>query len=109
MLLVMAQEACDKFVPGVAPDGLVIIDSEHVKNVPEVKAKVLKYAISQRARELGREIVANIVALGLLVGITKIVPEEAALSAVLARVPKGTEDLNRKAFLAGIEAAKEVS
>ena len=59
------------------------IDSEHVKNVPEVKAKVLKYAISQRARELGREIVANIVALGLLVGITKIVPEEAALSAVL--------------------------
>ncbi|MGI6631928.1 MAG: 2-oxoacid:acceptor oxidoreductase family protein [Bacillota bacterium] len=109
VLLVMAQEACDKFVPGVAPDGLVIIDSEHVKNVPEVKAKVLKYAISQRARELGREIVANIVALGLLVGITKIVPEEAALSAVLARVPKGTEDLNRKAFLAGIEAAKEVS
>ena len=38
----------------------------------------------------------HIVALGLLFGITKIVPEEAALSAVLARVPKGTEDLNRK-------------
>lgn len=109
VLLVMAQEACDKFVPGVAPGGLVIVDSDYVKDVPPVDAKVLKYPISKRAKELGREIVANIVAVGLLIGLTKAVPESAGLSAVLARVPKGTEELNRKAYLAGIEAAKELA
>lgn len=108
VVLVMAQEACDKYVPGVSAGGLVIVDSDYVKKVPEVNAKVLKCGISKRARELGREIVANIVALGLLVGLTKMVPEEAALEAVLARVPKGTEELNKKAYLAGIEAAKEM-
>jgi 2-oxoglutarate ferredoxin oxidoreductase subunit gamma len=109
ILLVMTQEACDKFVPGVRPGGMVIVDDTYVKDVPPTDAKVIKYSISAKAKELGREIVANIVALGLLVGLTGIVPEEAALQSVLARVPKGTEELNKTAFLAGIQAAKEVN
>lgn len=109
ILLVMTQEACDKFVPGVRPGGMVIVDDTYVKDVPPIDAKVIKYPISAKAKELGREIVANIVALGLLVGLTGIVPEEAALQSVLARVPKGTEELNKTAFLAGIQAAKEVN
>ncbi|MGI6663123.1 MAG: 2-oxoacid:acceptor oxidoreductase family protein [Bacillota bacterium] len=109
ILLVMTQEACDKFVPGVRPGGMVIVDDTYVKDVPPIDAKVIKYSISAKAKELGREIVANIVALGLLVGLTGIVPEEAALQSVLARVPKGTEELNKTAFLAGIQAAKEVN
>ena len=108
VLLVMTQEACDKFVPGVRPGGMVVVDETYVRTVPPVDAKVLRYGISAKARELGREIVANIVAVGLLVGLTGIVPEDAALEAVLARVPKGTEELNKKAFLAGIQAAKEI-
>jgi 2-oxoglutarate ferredoxin oxidoreductase subunit gamma len=108
VLLVMAQEACDKFMPGVRPGGTVIVDDTYVKEVPPVDANVIRYSISVKAREMGREIVANIVALGLLVGVTGIVPEDAALEAVLKRVPKGTEELNKRAFLAGIQAAKEV-
>lgn len=108
VLLVMTQEACDKFVPGVRPGGTVIVDDTYVESVPPVDAEILRYSISRKAKELGREIVANIVALGLLIGLTGIVPEDATLQAVLARVPKGTEELNKKAFLAGIQAAKEV-
>jgi len=108
VLVVMAQEACDKYVPGVVSGGTIIVDSTHVRSIPKVNAKVIKYPISQKAKELGREIVANIVALGLLVGLTHIVPESAVIDAVLRRVPKGTENLNRKAFLAGIEAARRV-
>ena len=69
VLLVMAQElatVCSRRRSA----GLVIIDSEHVKNVPEVKAKVLKYAISQRARELGRDSCQHSRS-GALVGITR--------------------------------------
>jgi 2-oxoglutarate ferredoxin oxidoreductase subunit gamma len=107
VLLVMTQEASDRYGPGLAKGGTLIVDSTYVERVPDVDGKVVRYPISQKARDVGREIVANIVALGLLVGVTGAVPAEAALQAVLARVPKGTEELNRKAFSAGLEAAKE--
>ncbi len=107
-MVVMAQEACDKYVPAVAAGGTVIVDTTYVKSVPQVDAKIVNYPISEKARELGREIVANIVALGLLVGATAAVPAEAALSSLLTRIPKGTEELNKKAFQAGLDAAKEV-
>jgi 2-oxoglutarate ferredoxin oxidoreductase subunit gamma len=108
-IVVMAQEACDKFVPTVAKGGTVIVDSTHVKSVPEVDAKIVKYPISEKAVELGREIVANIVALGLLTGLVGIVPEDAVMKSLLRRIPKGTEELNKKAFKAGLEASREVS
>jgi 2-oxoglutarate ferredoxin oxidoreductase subunit gamma len=109
VLLLMAQEACDKYGADLAKGGTLIVDTTFVETLPAVDAKVVKYPVTQRARDLGREIVANIVALGLLVGVTGAVPPEAALAAVLARVPKGTEDLNKRAFQAGLDAAKEVA
>ena len=109
VLLVMAQEACDKYGSDLRRGGTLIVDSTYVKRLPAVEAKLVQYPVSQKARELGREIVANIVALGLLVGVTNAVPPEAALAAVLATVPKGTEDLNKKAFQAGLDAAKEIA
>ncbi len=108
-MVIMAQEACDKYVPSVAKGGTVIIDTTYVKSVPEVDAVVHRFPISEKAKELGREIVANIVALGLLVGMTGIVPVEAAVSSILSRVPKGTEGLNKRAFQAGIDAAASIS
>ncbi len=107
-LLVMAQEASDKYVPGVDPGGVIIVDSTYVKSVPETSARVIRYPVSEKARELGREIVANIVALGLLVGLSHVVPQKAVLSAILARVPAGTGELNEKAFMTGIEEAERL-
>jgi 2-oxoglutarate ferredoxin oxidoreductase subunit gamma len=45
--------------------------------------------------------VANIVSLGAIVGLSKVVSRSAIERAILARVPKGTEDLNRRALEAG--------
>jgi 2-oxoglutarate ferredoxin oxidoreductase subunit gamma len=60
------------------------------------------------AREkLGKAIVANIVALGVIVRLSKAVSEKAAEEAILARVPRGTEDLNRSAYRLGLETASE--
>ncbi len=106
-IVVMAQEACDKFASTIAPGGTVIVDSNHVRSVPELEARVISYPISKKAVELGREIVANIVALGLLTGVSGVVPPDAVLKSLLSRVPKGTEALNTKAFQAGLDAARE--
>lgn len=105
VLLVMTQEASDRYSGSLAQGGLLIADTTYVERLPDVEARIVRYPISRKARELGREIVANIVALGLLVGITACVPAEAVLQAALARIPKGTEEINASAFRAGLEAA----
>ena len=51
---------------------------------------------------------ANIVSLGLIVGLTQVVPEDAVMAAILDRVPKGTEELNEKAFQVGLELRQNV-
>jgi 2-oxoglutarate ferredoxin oxidoreductase subunit gamma len=108
-MVIMAQEACDKFAPTIAKGGTLIVDSTYVKSVPELDARVVKFPITEKARELGREIVANIVALGLLTGLVGVIPEDAVAKSLLARIPKGTEELNKKAFQAGLEASRAVS
>ena len=53
----------------------------------------------------GRRVTANIVRLGLLVGLTDVVSRKAIEAAVKARAPKGTEKLNLAALTAGLEEA----
>jgi 2-oxoglutarate ferredoxin oxidoreductase subunit gamma len=55
------------------------------------------------AEELGKRLVLNIVMLGFATAVSNIVGREAARSAVKVSVPKGTEELNFKAFEKGYE------
>ena len=50
---------------------------------------------------------ANIVAIGAIASITGQVTYEAVEKAVLSRVPKGTEELNKKALKAGFDLANK--
>ncbi len=84
-----------------------MVDSNYVTNVPEGKFKVYSLPITEIAeKEAGKTLVANIVALGIITELTGIVSKEAVESAILSRVPKGTEKLNLKAFNAGFDKAK---
>jgi 2-oxoglutarate ferredoxin oxidoreductase subunit gamma len=105
LLLAMNQKSCDEFYPDLKPNGLLIVDSTFVTQVPTPRA--FQVPFTRIAREkFKREVVANIVALGALSQLTPIVSSKAIESAVLARVPKGTEKLNRDALKAGMSAAK---
>lgn len=107
VLLAMSQEACNKYVSMLKTDGKLIVDSTLVLNVPEVKAQVVSLPITRTAREeLGNAMFANIIALGALVGSTGIVSRDALVKAVLARVPKGTEERNQKALELGFGMGK---
>ena len=83
-LLVMSQEAANKFIADCDEHTTVITDTLFVTDVP------------------GKSLFANIVALGAVVALTKCVSKEAILKAVLNRVPKGTEEANTKALEAGM-------
>ncbi len=105
LLLAMNQKSCDEFYSDLKPDGLLIVDSTFVTQIPTPKA--FQVPFTRIAREkFKREVVANIVALGALSQFTPIVSSKAIESAVLARVPRGTEKLNRDALKAGMSAAK---
>lgn len=103
ILLAMSQEACNKYVGMLKRDGILIVDTTYVKSIPEIPNTVYPLEITLKAKEtFGSSVSANIIALGALVGITGIVTKNSLLEAVLDRVPKGTEDNNRKALEIGL-------
>ena len=61
------------------------------------------YDIRLAEEKIGKKIVANLVALGVMHKLSRIISEEAVISAIMARVPKGTEDMNIQAFKHGQE------
>ena len=88
-------------------DSVMITDSLFVSEVPDFGGKVYELPITHSAREgLGKILFANIVALGALVKLTGVVSAESLEKAVLNRVPKGTEDKNRKALQIGMDLIK---
>lgn len=107
--LAMTQEAADKYANGIKPGGLLLLDSDFVKNEPQGDFKVIKMPIMRTAKEdLGREIVANVVALGAMIALTDVVSRDAGEQAVLRKVPEAFKDLNKKAYSLGFEKVKEL-
>jgi len=105
LLLAMNQKSCDEYYPDLKSEGMLIVDSTFVTQPPPGKA--FQVPFTRMARDqFKREVVANIIALGALAQLSPIVSPKAMEAAVLARVPKGTEKLNRDALKAGMAAAK---
>jgi 2-oxoglutarate ferredoxin oxidoreductase subunit gamma len=104
VLLAMNQKSCDDYYMDLKPEGVLIVDSTFVTQIPLSKAFQIPFTRIAREK-LKREMVANIVALGAISKLAPIVSSKAIEAAVLARVPKGTEKLNRDALRAGMNAA----
>ncbi|PLX85047.1 MAG: 2-oxoglutarate ferredoxin oxidoreductase subunit gamma [Desulfuromonas sp.] len=107
--LAMTQEAADKYAVGIKDGGILLLDSDFAPNAPEGNFTVYKIPIMRAAKEeIGREIVANVIALGAMIAMTGVVSRESGEKAVLAKVPEAFIDLNKKAYSLGFEKAKEV-
>jgi len=103
----MTQEACTKYCKDIKDGGILLVDSDEVKNIPSGNFKAYSFPITTIARdELGKTIVANIIALGMITELTKVVSHEALEKAVLARVPQAFLELNKKALQIGFDKAK---
>jgi len=106
ILLALTQEACDKYIDGLKDDGILLVDSQMVANIPKGQYKVVALPIIQSAVErLGKFLVSNIIALGIITKLSGVVSEDAVKHAIRARVPKGTEEININAFYTGIDLA----
>ncbi len=109
LLLALTQESFDRYHKDVKESGIIIVDEQAVNRISEGKFLLYKIPIIKLAREkLGRALFANIVALGIIAGISKIVSENALKQSIGARVPKGTEELNFNAFQIGLEESEKL-
>jgi 2-oxoglutarate ferredoxin oxidoreductase subunit gamma len=109
ILIIMSQGAYNKYVPGFRRDGLLIVDEDLVEMDEAAEGvQVLKVPATRMAEKLGRRIVANVVMLGFVAATTDIASPEALKQAVLDSVPKGTEELNTRAFETGLEYGQKM-
>ncbi len=107
VLLAMSQEAADKYSNDTNDHSVIVTDTLFVKDVPGKCKKRVDLPITHTAVETcGKALFANIVAIGAIVALSDCVSEEAIEKAVLARVPKGTEESNKKALRAGMGLVK---
>ncbi len=113
VLAVMSQEAYAKYTPSLQHGAQLLIDSTLVKIDHPNGFKMYSIPATAIAKELGKTAVANIVMLGFLTAVTKVASVEAMKKAIAASVPKGTEELNIRAFewgyAEGMKQAKEKS
>ena len=103
VLLALNQASLDKYLGDLKPGGVLLVDADLVREVQVEGAVAIPF--TRLARELGKEMMANIVALGALATITQAVSAEGLKQAVLARVPPQTREMNQKALEAGMAAA----
>jgi 2-oxoglutarate ferredoxin oxidoreductase subunit gamma len=106
VLLCMNQSSCEAYAFDLKPDGLLLVDASFVHDTPTTRAVSLPFTKIARD-EVGRVQTANIVALGALAVLSGAVGVTGLKAAVLARIPRGTEELNEKALEAGFLAARQ--
>ncbi len=96
VVVALSQAGYDRFGRDVAEDGVVLVDSALVE-----AEGVTSVPFTTTAEEIGRKIVSNIVMVGYLGALIDVVPHDVLETTVLANIPAGTEDLNRRAVRAG--------
>lgn len=106
LLLAMTQESHDKYCKDLKGDAILIVDSFHVTHVSRKNAICIPITSIARV-ELGKELFANTISLGIIVELTNIVSKKAIEKAILVRAPQGTEEKNKKALNVGFEIAQK--
>lgn len=107
MLLAMNQASCDAYFFDFKPNGLLLVDSTLVEQVPTNRVIALPFTKIARAQASTSQ-AANMAALGAIANFCPIITPAVLENALVARVPAGTVTRNRKAFKAGLKAARAV-
>ncbi len=102
ILLCLTQESCDEYCRFLKEDGILIVDSDKVRQIPINKAYALPFIRIAREK-VGTPVVANVVSIAAIAEISGICSRESLEKAVLGRAPKGTEDKNKLACQIGFE------
>lgn len=106
-IMALSQLSFNTYCQGLDEDCFVLVDETIDVPADYSHKKFMKLPIIATARDtVGKMQTVNIVSVGAINKILKICDEESLKTAVLARVPKGTEELNLKALAEGAALVK---
>lgn len=106
LLLCLTQESCDGYFGDLKEEGILIVDSDRVRQLPTQRAFSLPF-INTAREKVGTPVVANVVSLAAVAAISGICSRESIEKAVLDRAPRGTEEKNKLACDLGYELGSE--
>ncbi len=104
IMVVMSQEAYNRFAHDLKPGGLLIVEEDlvRVSNLNDDK-RVYSIPATRFAEELGKRMVLNSVMVGFFTAVTELLEPDAVRKAVADSVPPSFRELNLKAFEKGFE------
>ena len=104
ILVVMSQDAYNKFTPELKDNGLLLVEQDLVR-VSDLPRGIRAFSVpaTRLAEQLGKRLVLNIVMVGFFAAVTGLLDPDALRKAVADSVPPGFTDLNLKAFDKGFE------
>lgn len=107
ILVAQAQDSIERYAGVLKSDGILIIDSDMVHEIPPNAKRLYRVPATTIARnELKLPMVANMIMLGALCQITEVVSRQALEKAIVKSVPKGKDRINLQAFDLGFERVK---
>jgi 2-oxoglutarate ferredoxin oxidoreductase subunit gamma len=107
LLVAMSQEAYDRFLPTLKPDGLVVFDEPQVHAPKTHRQPHVPIPATRKAVEdLGNKQVANMVMLAACVSLTNAASRKALQEAVRKNVPPRFVEMNQKAMEMGFSLAQ---
>jgi 2-oxoglutarate ferredoxin oxidoreductase subunit gamma len=114
-VIALNQPSIDKFLPDMQSDGVLVVNSSMARYEPvqdanpeksRKKIQVFEVPASQIAERLGTVRVANLVALGAYIGVTRLVSKASIKTALIRNIPDSRTDLrslNAIAFQEGLD------
>ncbi len=106
LLLALTQTACDRNLPDMKPEGLVIVDSELVKRI--LWGKVVRLPFLRMAQERGRERAINMAALGALAAFCPLISRRSLRRAIIKKLSSEKVEVNLLAFDEGLKLARRL-
>ncbi len=105
VLVAMSQPALDKYLANLRKDGVLVFESDLVTLDQERAGcnngpiQAFGYPATAVARKtFGRDVVANVLMLGYMAGLTGVATRDSFCGAIAESVPPKTVDMNVKAF-----------
>ncbi|MRJ03083.1 MAG: 2-oxoglutarate:acceptor oxidoreductase [Epsilonproteobacteria bacterium] len=109
-MLSTAQVSYNQFKTGVKDGGVIVVEPNLVTPTQEDIDRWEMYAIpiiSIAKEEVGNVVTQSVVALGVTVEMTGVLPNDLVFETMISKVPPKFIDLNKKAYELGVKYAKE--
>lgn len=103
ILIAMSQEAVEKNIKDLKEKGILLVDGDAVKKIPETNVRIFKIPATEIAEKMFKaKIYVNMIMLGALTNITKIVNEKSFTRAIKETVSTEAMNINLRAYKKGL-------